>query len=307
MLEVVLMARGVQIQKKSNKLTRAQLTEISRANWRLINELTKKSEEIEQEIAETYQDSRTLGRKLKGSLIGTQEDLRRIVKKAKLPTIYTKKGKVLKSVRSRFGKSRFVEMVKDVVVVRFPTPLDIILNHRGVATSIWNTISKRDDKDYWEMVVRMGKNAMQDFEEEFGREYYDKFNPYDKFGNGSNDADAVMNFLESVEKRLIIGEDYYVKPDEDSIEDISERLRTTYREYKEYDGKTFNTLIREGIRNKIADSDISFQDAFRQVAEEFELAAAWADPRIKKNYVWTQDKLEKLQSVKWFKEQNVGK
>ena len=66
------MARGIQIQKQSNRLTRAQLTEISRANWQLINELKAINEEIAQELASTYQDSRELGRKLKGRLIATQ-------------------------------------------------------------------------------------------------------------------------------------------------------------------------------------------------------------------------------------------
>lgn len=217
------MARGIQIQKQSTKLTRAQLTEISRANWQLINELKAINEEIAQELAATYQDSRELGRRLKGRLIATQEDLRRIIHKAQLPTLNVRTVSMGRKNRLGF-KTEYSFIDKKVIAARMPTPFDSIIPDKGVATSIWNNIKNLSEGiDYWIGIVdfirqRFGLNYIKrDWIDGYFRSSYD----YEDDGNGLWDTqyslgESILREWEDILQKVIF--DYITDEETEALE-----------------------------------------------------------------------------------------
>lgn len=138
------MARGVQIQKKSTKLTRAQKTAASIEKWAIINELKEKVEELKTEIESLSREKARLLRKtVKLQQLTSPEGIREFIMKQ------------FKVNLPKFGlrSDKYSNRIK---LERTSTPIDHLFpNNQGVATSVYNNmLSMPEGLEYWQTVVK---------------------------------------------------------------------------------------------------------------------------------------------------------
>lgn len=138
------MARGVQIQKKSTKLTRAQKTAASIEKWAIINELKEKVEELKTEIESLSREKARLLRKtVKLQQLTSPEGIREFIMKqfkVNLPKFDLRSNKYSNRIK----------------LERTSTPIDHLFpNNQGVATSVFNNmLSMPEGLEYWQIVVK---------------------------------------------------------------------------------------------------------------------------------------------------------
>lgn len=138
------MARGVQIQKKSTKLTRAQKTAASIEKWAIINELKEKVDELRTEIESLSREKARL--------------LRKTVKLQQLTSVENIREFIMKQFKislPKFGlrDDKYNNRIK---LERRATPIDNLFpSNQGVATSVFNNmLLMSEGLDYWLTIVK---------------------------------------------------------------------------------------------------------------------------------------------------------
>lgn len=138
-----------------------------------------------------------------------------------------------------------------------------------------------------------------EFERQYGTEYFDRYNPYDDYGNGSTDHEAGMQFLENLEQNMIVDDSYEVDLDEDSVDDIVGNLQKTYRDFLHVDARKLSTNFRDMVKEEMATGK-PFKQAFEDVIQGFHLAAQWSNQdKLRQKPNWTIDKIERARKYQW--------
>lgn len=137
-----------------------------------------------------------------------------------------------------------------------------------------------------------------EFERQYGTEYFDRYNPYDDYGNGSTDHEAGMKFLENLEQNMIVDDDYEVGLDEDSVEDVVSTLQKTYKEFLHKDLRQLSNNFRTMVDVEMSQGK-TFKQAFKDVIKGFESAAQWSNQDARQHVGWTKEKIEAVKGYQW--------